>query len=65
MDGIGDKIKNNPQLNEFVERVLGYAFDLIQYGDLAGEDICDDMGITEEEMYWMFEQLGYEREDEK
>lgn len=28
------------------------------------DDICEDMGITEDEMYWMFEQLGYSREEE-
>lgn len=60
--GIGSKIEVNAQLQEFTEKVLGYTFDLIRYGDLAGEDICEDMGITEEEMYWMFEQLGYERD---
>ena len=28
------------------------------------DDICEDMSITEDEMYWMFEQLGYSREEE-
>lgn len=63
MAGIGKKIEENIQLQEFVERVLGYAFDLARYGELFTEDICDDMGITEDEMYWLFEQLGYEREE--
>ena len=62
--GIGSKIEQNTQLQEFVERVLSYAFDLARYGELFVEDICEEMGITEEEMYWLFEQLGYEREEE-
>lgn len=66
--GIGQIITNNPQLQEFVERCLSQVFDLCRtgtlYGDLVADDICEDMGITEEELYWMFEQLGYSREEE-
>lgn len=57
--GIGSKIEHNTQLQEFVERVLSYAFDLAINGEFFFTDVCDEMGITEEEMYWMFEQLGY------
>ena len=60
--GIGRKIEQNIQLQEFVERVLGYVFNLVEE-DTVAEDICEDMGITESEMYWLFEQLGYEREE--
>lgn len=62
--GIGQIIANNPQLQEFAERCLSQVFDLCRYGDLMADDICEDMGITEDEMYWMFEQLGYSREEE-
>lgn len=74
---IGNKISEDKQLQEFVEKVLGFVFDkCTNYPKFAGidpmcgedsmiliDDICDDMGITEEEVYWMFEQLGYTRED--
>lgn len=63
--GIGQIIANNPQLQEFAERCLSQVFDLCRYGDLMADDICEDMGITEDEMYWMFEQLGYSREEEQ
>lgn len=62
--GIGRKIEADLQLQEFVERVLSYTFDLIRFGDLAGLDICEEMDITEDEMYSMFEQLGYTKEEE-
>lgn len=58
---IGHIISNNMQLQEFVERCLSQIFDLCRYGDLMADDICEDMGITEDEMYWMFEQLGYKK----
>lgn len=65
MAGIGNKISENMQLQEFVEKVLAHAFNEYILDDLGvAEEICDEMGITEEEMYWMFEQLGYTREDQ-
>ena len=60
---IGRKIEENMQLHEFIERVLGYAFTLAVYGEYFIEDICDEMGITEDEMYELFRQLGYEKEE--
>lgn len=62
--GIGQIIANNLQLQEFAERCLSQVFDLCRYEDLMADDICEDMGITEDEMYWMFEQLGYSIEEE-
>ena len=62
--GIGQIIANNLQLQEFVEKCMAWAFDACIYGDMMSVDICNDMGITEDEMYWMFEQLGYSREEE-
>lgn len=64
MNNIGQKISQNQLLQEFVEKCMSQMFDLCRYGDLMAEDICEDMGITEDEMYWMFEQLGYSREEE-
>ena len=63
MAGIGSKIEQNTQLQEFVERVLSYAFDLARYGEFFFTDVCEEMGITEDEMYWLFEQLGYNRDE--
>ena len=64
MNNIGQKISQNQLLQEFVEKCMSQMFDLCKYGDLMADDICEDMDITEDEMYWMFEQLGYSREEE-
>ena len=61
MSGIGAKIEQNLQLQEFVERVLGLAFDMMCDESETIEDFCDDMGVSEDEVWWLFEQLGYER----
>ena len=62
MSSIGEKISRNPQLQEFVERALGLAFDMMYDEESETmENFCDDMGISEDEVWWMFEQLGYER----
>lgn len=58
------KVAENMQLREFVERCMSQVFDLCRYGDMMAEDICDEMGISEDEMYWMFKELGYEREED-
>lgn len=62
MKGIGSKMEANPQLQEFVEKLLAYTFDLARYGEFFITDIIDEMGITENEMWWMYEQLGYSRD---
>ena len=61
---IGDRINNNMQLQEFVEKVLSTVFELAQDDENMVENICEEMGVTEDEVWWMFEQLGYEREEE-
>lgn len=62
MSGIGAKIEQNLQLQEFVERALGLAFDMMCDEESETiENFCDDMGVSEDEVWWMFEQLGYER----
>lgn len=63
MAGIGSKIEQNTQLQEFVERALSHVFEQALDDEDFVEEFCDDMGITEEEMYWMFEQLGYDRHE--
>lgn len=62
MAGIGSKMEQNLQLQEFAERLMAYTFDLARFGELFIEDITDDMGITTDEMWDLFEQLGYERD---
>lgn len=62
MSGIGAKIEQNLQLQEFVERALGLAFDMMCDEESETiENFCDDMGVSEDEVWWLFEQLGYER----
>lgn len=61
--GIGAKIERNVQLQEFVEKMLGYMFDTVEADPLFVEEACEDMDITEEELYWLFEQLGYTKEE--
>lgn len=63
MAGIGRKIEQNPQLQEFVEKLLSYTFELAVCGEFFIEDICEEMDITEDEMYWLFQQLGYDRDE--
>ena len=63
--GIGKKMEENVQLQEFVEHVLSCAFNYLTVDmDFTLENICDDIGITENEAMWMFKQLGYEKESE-
>jgi hypothetical protein len=61
--GIGKKMEENVQLQEFVEHVLCCAYDYLTIDmDFTLDDICDELGITRKQAMWMFEQLGYERE---
>ena len=62
MVGIGSKMEQNPQLQECAERLIAYTFDLARFDELFIEDITDDMGITTDEMWNLYEQLGYERD---
>ena len=62
MSGIGAKIEQNMQLQEFVERALGLAFDMMCDEESETiENFCDDIEVSEDEVWWMFEQLGYKR----
>ena len=61
MSGIGTKIEQNLQLQEFVERALGLVFDMMcdeEYGII--DNFCDDMQVSKDEVWWMFKELGYD-----
>ena len=59
---MGELIDSNPQIKEFVERCLSKALDIICEDEDIAYDLCDEMDITEDEMWYMFSQLGYNRE---
>lgn len=61
--GIGRKMEQNIQLQEFVEKTLSMTFEIVQDDEVQMETLCDDLGITEDEVYWLFEQLGYTKEE--
>jgi hypothetical protein len=62
--GIGGKMEDNVQLQEFTERCLSYLFDKFINEDYDFiEEISENMGVTQNEILWMFEQLGYDRSD--
>ena len=49
--GIGAKMEQNPQLQEFAERLIAYTFDLDRYNNIIlSKVITDDMGITTDEI---------------
>lgn len=61
MSGIGAKIEQNLQLQEFVERALGLVFDMMcdeEYEII--DNFCDDMQVSKDEVWWMFKELGYD-----
>ena len=58
--GIGKIIEEDMRLQEFVERLISYTFNSAISGDGFLEDICEEMDITEEGAYYLYEQLGYE-----
>lgn len=58
---IGDKINGNMQLQEFVERALSMVFEMALSDETIIESICDEMSTTEEETWYMFNELGYDR----
>jgi hypothetical protein len=60
--GIGKKIEDNTRLQHFVEVCLSHVFDMVVNEDYdLIENICENADITQDEMFWMFEQLGYDR----
>lgn len=58
---IVDAMNESAQVQEFVEKMLSVAYDTLEEDEYLLEEICDDIGVTESELKWMFKQLGYDR----
>jgi hypothetical protein len=58
---IADVMNESAQVQEFVEKMLSVAYDTLEEDEYLLEEICDDIGVTESELKWMFKQLGYDR----
>lgn len=58
---IADAMNESAQVQEFVEKMLSVAYDTLEENEYLLEEICDDIGVTESELKWMFKQLGYDR----
>jgi hypothetical protein len=58
---IADAMNESAQVQEFVEKMLSVAYDTLEEDEYLLEEICDDIGVTESELKWMFKQLGYDR----
>lgn len=63
------KIEQNPQLQEFIEKSIGYLFDMIS-GEVEPKDgievlndVTDLMDCSIDELMWLFEQMEYRREE--
>ena len=59
---IGKKIDANPQLQEFIEKSLGFLFNLCEDDDIL-EDLTTEMDCSINELMWMFAQIEYTREE--
>lgn len=58
---IADAMNESVQVQEFVEKMLSVAYDTLEEDEYLLEEVCDDIGVTESELKWMFKQLGYDR----
>lgn len=58
---IADVMNESAQVQEFVEKMLSVAYDTLEENEYLLEEVCDDIGVTESELKWMFKQLGYDR----
>lgn len=58
---IADVMNESVQVQEFVEKMLSVAYDTLEEDEYLLEEVCDDIGVTESELKWMFKQLGYDR----
>lgn len=58
---IADVMNKSAQVQEFVEKMLSVAYDTLEEDEYLLEEVCDDIGVTESELKWMFKQLGYDR----
>ena len=59
---ISKKIDANPQLQEFIEKSLGFLFNLCEDDDIL-EDLATEMDCSIDELMWMFAQMEYTREE--
>ena len=59
---ISKKIDANPQLQEFIEKSLGFLFNLCEDDDIL-EDLATEMDCSIDELLWMFAQMEYTREE--
>lgn len=59
---IGKKIDANPQLQEFIEKSLGFLFNLCEDDDIL-EDLATEVDCSINELMWMFAQMEYTREE--
>jgi len=58
---IADAMNESVQMQEFVEKMLSVAYNTLEEDEYLLEEVCDDIGVTESELKWMFKQLGYDR----
>ena len=58
---IADVMNESAQVQEFVEKMLSVAYDTLEEDEYLLEEVCDDIGVTESELKWMFKQLGYDK----
>lgn len=58
---IADAMNESLQMQEFVEKMLSVAYNTLEEDEYLLEEVCDDIGVTESELKWMFKQLGYDR----
>lgn len=59
---ISKKVKANPQLQEFIEKSLGFLFNLCEDDDIL-EDLATEMDCSIDELMWIFAQMEYTREE--
>lgn len=62
MNWMAEAIKENPELQEFIEKCMGYLFNLAEDEDIL-EDLADEMGTDRSEIELLFQQLGYDKHD--
>lgn len=58
---IANAMNESVQMQEFVEKMLSVAYNTLEEDEYLLEEVCDDIGVTESELKWMFKQLGYDR----
>lgn len=55
---IGKKIEQNPQLQEFIEKSIGFLFNLCEEDDIL-EDLAAEVDVSTDELMWLFAQMEY------